>query len=880
MRFLRAAWYHLRALVRSRRVDEELDLELRDHIARETKANIARGMSEADAHRAALVAFGGVERFREETRDTRALQWIDTTLQDLRYALRGLRRAPAFAFVAITTLGLGIGATTAVFTVVDRVLLRPLPFRDPSRLYAISYLPSDFPFVIPPGLLDRFYLTYHDRQRSFERVAAYRRAEFSLSGSGDATRISAALVAADFWPLLGISPARGRAFLPEEDRPGGERVVVMSDRLWRDRFSADEHIVGRTITLDGDPYVVVGIAPSNFVFPASADLWAPLAIRLSANNSTFLPVIGRLRDGTTPEQARAELDALGKATPRDRRDPGRPKTAATVPLKQVVTGDAERSLYLFAGAVALVLLIAGVNVANLLLMRAASRRHEIALRVSLGANRGRLVRQLLTESVLVAGLGGILGTMLAFAGVRALLATAPNGSIPRVDEVHVDARVLAFGILASLVCGVIFGLVPALDGARADQRAALSRTGRTVSSPHGGLRSRFVMGEIALAFVLLTSAGLMIRSFARMRGIDTGYDASGVVTMAVDLPARSYPDATRIRQFHANVLDRLARLAGARAVGAVSYRPMGEMGIMGDFAIEDGSKLPQGYTVAKPTVSPGYFGAMGIRLVRGRDFTQRDDSSAPGVVIISESVARLVWPNQDAVGKRISMKDHPGPGDWLTVIGVAHDVVQDRALKPQATVYLPYLQTDAVFFIHHMTYVVRTTAGGAASNVAPAMRAALRDVDATIPVQALQTMDASMLDVVAEPLFQTRLLASFSLLALLLAAIGTYGVLAYDVAERTREIGIRIALGAGTRDVRRLVIGRTLMFATVGIVLGAIGALAATRLLTRFLFAVTPTDPVTFAGTALVLVGAALGAGLVPALRATRVDPILALRQE
>ena len=878
MSLVRAAWYHLRALVRRTRVDEELDLELRDHLTRETKANIARGMSEAEARRAALVAFGGVERFREETRDTRALQWIDTTLQDLRYALRGLRRAPSFAFVAIATLGLGIGATTAVFTVVDRVLLRPLPFRDPGRLYALSYLPSELPFVMPPSLFDRFYLTYHDRQRSFERVAAYRRGDLSLSGAGDAVRVPVAFVAADFWPLLGVSPARGRAFLPEEDRPGGEHVVVMSDKLWRDRFSADEHLVGRTITLDGTPYVVVGIAPRNFVLPVAADLWAPLAIRLAPNNALFLSVLGRLRDGTTPEQARAELDALAKAMPREPRDPGRPKTAALVPFKHLVTGHAERSLYLFAGAVALVLLIAGVNVANLLLMRAAARRHEIALRVSLGANRGRLVRQLLTESVLIAGLGGILGTALAFGGVRALLATAPAGTIPRADEVHVDARVLVVGILGSLVCGVIFGLVPALDGARVDQRAALSRAGRTLSSPHGGLRSRFVIGEIALAFVLLTSAGLMIRSFARMRGVDTGYDASGVVTMSVDLPALSYPDATRIRQFHAALLERLARLPGARAVGAVSYRPMGEVGIMGDFAAADGAALPRGYSVDKPTVSPGYFGAMGIRLVRGRDFTARDDHAAPGVVIISESVARQVWPNQDAVGKRLSMANHPGPGDWLTVIGVARDVVQDRELKPHSTVYLPVLQTNPVFFINHMTYVVRTTSG--AASTAPAMRAALHDVDASLPAQALQTMDASMLDVVAEPLFQTRLLTTFSILALLLAAIGTYGVLAYDVAERAREIGIRIALGAGTRDVRRLVIGRTLVFATVGIALGAAGAFAATRLLARFLFAVTPTDPATFAGTAIVLVGAALGAGLVPAFRATRVDPILALRHE
>jgi predicted permease len=878
MRLLRATWYHLRALVRRSRADEELDLELRDHIERQTKANIARGLSPTDARREALVAFGGVERFREETRDTRALQWVDTTIQDLRYALRGLKRAPAFAAVAIATLGLGIGATTAVFTVVDRVLLRSLPFRQSDNLYALSYLPSDLPFAIAPGLLDRFYVPYHDRQRSFEQVAAYGRTEFTLSGSGDAARISGTFVAADFWPMLGVSPSRGRAFLSEETRPGSEHVVIVSDKLWRDRFSADEHMVGRSITLNGEPYLVVGVAPPGFSFPASSDLWAPLALRMEGNNAMFLSVVGRSRPGVTPAQARAELDAIGKAMPRGPRDPGHPKTASVISLKQLVTGDAERSLYLFAGAVAFVLLIAGVNVANLLLMRAAARRHEIALRVSLGASRGRLVRQLLTESVLIAGLGGVVGTALAFAGVRALLAAAPPGSIPRVGEVHLDARVLAFGFLASLACGVIFGIVPALDGARTDQRSALSQNLRTLSSPHGRLRSRFVMGEIALAFVLLTAAGLMIRSFARMRGIDTGYDASGVVTMAVELPKAGYPDAGRIRQFHTSVLERLARVPGARAVGAVSFRPMSEIGIMGDFAVENGTKLPEGSTVAKPTASPGYFGAMGIRLVRGRDFSPHDDASAPGSVIVSESVARLIWPNQDAIGKRISMANHPGPNDWLTVIGVAHDIVQDRALKPQPTIYLPYLQTDASSFISHMTFVVRTKPG--ASNVAPAMRAALHDVDPAIPAQSLQTMDTSMLDMIAEPLFQTRLLTTFSMLALLLAAIGTYGVLAYDVAERTREIGIRIALGAGAREVRTMIIGRTLWFALIGVALGAVGALAGTRLLSRFLFAVTPTDPTTFAATAALLVIAALTAGFVPALRATRVDPISALRQE
>jgi predicted permease len=502
----------------------------------------------------------------------------------------------------------------------------------------------------------------------------------------------------------------------------------------------------------------------------------------------------------------------------------------------------------------------------------------MAVRVALGASRGRIARQLLTESVLIGLIGGAFGILVAFAGVRGLLAMAPAGRIPRVDEVQVNGWVLLFTLAVSVITGILFGLVPAKSGARREPQEALGQGMRLMGGPHYRLRSVFVTGEIALALILLTGAGLMIKSFLIMRSLDTGYDASRVVTMAVDLPPIAFPDAARMQAFHTALLERLARIPGARAVGAVSFRPMGDMGIMGDFQAEGPTPLPHGYTVDKTTVSPGYFGALGIRMLAGRDFTVADRAGAPGVVVVSEAVARRIWPNQSAVGKRISMQDHPGPNDWLSVIGVVNDVVQDEHLSRHSTIYLPYLQTTLPFFISHMTFVVRPAPQ--TGNLAPEMRAALRDVDPAVPAQALQTMDESMLDTIAEPVFQMRLLTAFAILALLLAALGTYGVLAYDVTERTREIGLRIALGATPGNVLRMVLRRTAALALVGAALGILGSLALTSVLSKSLFEVKPTDPATLAAVTAVLVLAALLAGYLPAQRATRIRALTALLQD
>jgi len=846
--------------------DDEIQEEIAAHLRMAIADKMARGASREEAERAARAEFGNVTHVAEVTRDVRGGLWLERLGQDLRYGWRALRRTPAFTTVAVATLALAIGANSAVFTVVNSVLLQPLPFRDPGRLYAVSYLPTDLPFELPPGVDDRLYLEYRQHVSRFDRITGYQRQDLTLSGVRDATRLPGARASATFFEVLGVQPALGRAFSADEDQAGTDRVVILSDRLWRARFNGDRAILGKAITLDGITRTVVGVMPRGFTFPAASQVWTPLALRLDPGNSFLFPVIGRLRADATPEQAKSELEAIALAMPPDPRAGGIKPVARIIPLKDTLIGKVRTSLLVLVGAVAFVLLIACANVANLLLIRAATRRHEMAVRIALGASRARIARQLLTESLLIALIGAAAGIFVAFAGVRALLALAPAGRIPRIDEVHLNGWVLGFTLVVAVITGILFGVVPARSGARREPQEALGQGTRLVGGSHHGLRSVLVTAEITLALMLLSGAGLMIKSFLMIRSLDTGYDASRVVTMSVNLPEIAYPDAARLRAFHTALLEQLTRIRGASAVGAVAFRPMSDVGIMGDFMVDGPTPLPHGYTVDKPTVSPGYFAALGIRLLAGRDFTPADRAGAPGVVVVSQTVARRLWPNERAVGKRISMQDQPGPNDWLTVIGVVNDVVQDAQLSRHSTIYLPYLQTSSAGFINQMTFVVRPQP--AAGNLAPAMRGALRDVDPAVPAQALQTMDQSMMDTIAEPVFQMRLLATFACLALFLAALGTYGVLAYDVTERTREIGLRMALGATPGTVLRMVLGRTATLAFTGAALGVAGSLMLTRVLTRWLFEVKPTDPATLTAVTVVLLVAAFLAGLLPAQRA------------
>jgi putative ABC transport system permease protein len=857
---------------RRHRRDLELDEELLGHMHMAVEDRVARGEGREAAERAVRREFGNLGVVKEVTRETWGGGWLERLAQDVRYGLRTLRRSPAFAIVAGLTLTLGIGATTAMFTVVHAVLLRPLPYPRSDRLVRLAYDYRDNPFVPMPGISDRQWVEARPRFRTLSHVAANARDLTTLTDAGDPVRLPEAKVTAGLFETLGIAPALGRAFTLDDERVGGEPVVILGDALWRERLGADPGVVGRSITLDGVRHTVIGVMPPRFAYPPDARLWRPMRIQLTPNRSWMLAVVGRLADGATQAQALAELAAMEET------QTGRDSVVARVtPLKDTVVGDVTRSLLVFAGAVALVLLIACANVVNLLLMRATSRQREMAVRAALGAGRRRLIRQLVTESALLWVGAGAAGAALAVIGVRALLTLAPVGRIPRQGEIGVDATALAFALGVSLLTGVLFGLAPAIRATRRSVRDALAASARTLSGRDGALRGALVVSEIALALVLLAGAGLMVQSFLKLRRVELGFRPAGLAVMTVDLPGATYRSADAMQAVHQAMLQRLERIPGVESAAAVNFIPLGGAQIRGDFKLEGGRASPPGYLVAKPATSPEYFRTMGIRLRRGREFTLQDAVSAPGVVIVSQSVADQMWPGANAVGQRISMKDVPGPGDWLTVIGVVDDVGQtgiDTHRDP--AIYQPIRQLTQTFFLEHMSFVVRTT--GDPALLVAAMRQAMRDVDPNQPIGSIGTMESAISATVAEPLFQARLIVVFSVFALVLAAIGIYGVVAYSVAERTHEIGIRVALGAGPGNVVGMVLRRLLALLVPGVALGTAGALAATRVLSALLFEVRPNDPATFVGVAGLLAAVAIVAAVAPARRASRVDPLVALR--
>jgi predicted permease len=868
----------LRSLFRRSQLERELDEELQLHLAQRIEQQLAAGKTPDEARYAALRTMDGIEQRKEECRDVRRVRWLEDLAQDAKYAVRRLMKTPGFTVIAALVLALGIGANTAVFTIVNGVLLRPLPFPEPDRLFLISNAPKDLFF--DPGLImvDRDYLEFRQHNRSFENIAtlgSFGGKKVTLTGHGDPVVLTASMVDADFLRVLRVHPAIGREFLPEGQ--ADTNTVLLSNQLWMGRFGGDPQIVGKSVILDGVDYSVIGVLPAAFTFQ-NADLWARTEIRLDPHNVFLIPVIGRLKPGVSPRQAQAELLAFAANLPRNHGFNRNGYAARILPLKEMFVADIRKLLLIFTGAVAFVFLIACANFANLLLIRDAGRQPEIAVRAALGASRWRLVRQLVSESMILSLAGATLGVLFSVVGVRALLALLPLEKIPVAGEIHLDAWVLAFTFGLSLATGLVFGLAPALQLTRRELREGVSEGGRSVLLRRERLRGALVTAEIALALVLLTGAGLLVKSFVRMRAVNLGFRPANILTVTIDLPEARYQTAAQMRALDERVLSSLSRLPGAKSVAAVSFLPFGS-GVRGDFKVEGGWQLPEDYRVDKPVISADYIRTMGIGLISGRGFTERDNSTAPGAVVISESVARRLWPAGDAVGKHISMEDHPKPGDWLTIVGVVSDVRQqgltDRAA---AVIYESYRQVNRPGFLNHMSFVVQTSENPAA--MISGLRAVIHKADPDLAAQSVTPMDAIVADSMTKTRSQTRLLGMFSIMALILAAIGIYGVLACSVAERTHEIGIRIAVGAESKDVLWMVFRRTLTLAGSGVLIGTLGALAVTRVLSRFLFEVTPSDPSTFFTVAGVLLIVALLSAWIPAQRASRVHPLVALRHE
>ena len=805
-------------------------------------------------------------------------------MNDLRYSLRVLTKNRGFTAMALITLALGIGVNTAIFSVVDSVLLRPLPLKDPDRVVSIW----EHGLRYGGGNNEMAPANYFDlshQSQTLEGVGAFGDLSVNLTGEGEPERIDGQLVTASVFKLLGVEPALGRTFSPDEDRVGQEHVVVLSDALWRRRFNSDRSILGRSLMLNAESYTIVGVMPPNFFFPVrETELWTPWAMepeQASGRGDHYLRVMGRLKPGATIEQANAELEAiagrLSSEYPRTNEGLG----FLVRSFHEDYVGDLRRPILILFAAVALVLLIACANVANLLLAQATTRRREIAIRIALGARRIAIIRQLLVESLLLAGGGGLLGVLGAVWGVQWLSKLAPQ-SLSKLQSVTVDARVFVFTLGVTMLTALVFGAMPAFQASRSHPADTLSEAGRDLA---GGLSGRFarrvlVVAEVALAVVLLVGAGLLLRSFQRLRHVEPGFRSDNLLTMRMVLPYSKYETSEQRRAFYDEALRKIAELPGVESAGMISFLPLSFTGVNFNFSIEgrpapSDMKLPAAlYRV----VSPDYFRAMGIPLQRGRFFDSRDVAGAPPVILINRSLAEHFWPNEDPTGKRLKIGPADSPNAWAAVAGVVGDVQQEALNREQKfELYVPYAQ-ERRGFVAPRDLVVRTA--GDPQAVAAAVREAVWSVDKDQPVSNVKTMEQVVATAVSRERFQTLLLALFATLALVLACVGLYGVISYAVVQRTHEIGVRMALGARSGHVLRLVINQGMALTLIGLVLGVGISFAVTRVMSEMLFGVTATDPLTFVGVPIVLGVIAFLACYIPARRATKVDPLVALRYE
>jgi putative ABC transport system permease protein len=875
----------------ARAVERDVDAELEFHVSTRVDILMVRGLSRDAADEQARREFGDLRAAREEiaaldrgrVNRSRRADWREALAQDVRFAVRGLARRPSFLAVTSLTLALGIGANAAIFSVVDATLLKPLPYADPDRL--VSVWPAG---SMMPGVFEQV----RDGMQAVDPIAGYSGGNaVSMTGASEPVRLVQSEVTSRFFDVLGVRAQVGRAFLDGEDKPGRDRIAVLGHALWAQRFGSDPGVIGRSVVVDGVSRTVVGVMPPGFRFPSSTvDFWVPVSLDPSPANigrywgTGHLNVIARLRPGVSATRAQQEAVVLvdrARASFPWRMPDEWGKGVTVVPLEQKVVGDVGALLLVLFGSVGVVLLIACVNVANLLLSRAATREREIAIRASLGAGRGRIVRQLLTESVLLAMVGGAIGLVVAALAVRALLVLLPPG-MPRVAEVAVDARVLAFTMVTALATGIAFGLAPALRASRPTLSAILGATrsaGGTLVRRR--LSEALVVAQIALGVVLVAGAGLLLKSFWRLHQVELGFRAGDVVAADIPIPSFASDTTVRARAFFDAVLEQVRAIPGVKSASIASVLPFGGVGSMqSSFATDiEASPLPPGGSapmLVRTVVSAGYFATMGIPLVRGRAFTAADRDDGPAVALVDELTARRLWPNADPIGQRfrpVWMKA------WVTVVGVVGSVKRDSLSSAgEISVYLPTTHTAGFWFPTQMTLVIRTDAR--LDDLAPRVRRAVARVDATVPVSTPRLVATLVSDSAARTRFTVVLLATFAFVALALGAVGIYGVVAYAVSRRMREIGVRMALGARATDVLAMVLRAGGLLAIAGVALGTAIALVSSRVLAGFLFGVTPSDPMVFIAVPALLAAVAVGACAIPARRAARVDPVVALRSE
>jgi putative ABC transport system permease protein len=890
--------------------EAEIVEEVSQHLEDRYEELLAGGATDEEARRLALGELSdedllatGLRRVEQEIRAGTIVPggagntFFASSWQDLHYGLRMLRKNPGFTLVAVVTLALGIGGNTAIFSVVNAILLRPLPFPQP---HSIVQLLKQYKDGTGDDISVPLFNYWRERNEVFSHLAAFSLGPigFNLATRGLPERVPGARVSAEFFQVLGVRPTLGREFLTEEDRPGGRPAVVLAYDLWRTRFGTDPGLVGKVITLDGQPYTVVGIMPPGFRFPASSDfgtgtaLWVPLQLPLTSRDpANFLVVIGRLRPEVSREQAAASLSILTKQLRKDFPhfvDMGQSTTV--VPLQAKLVGNIRPALLVLMGAVGLVLLIACVNVANLMLSRSAGRNKEIAVRMALGAGRGRIFRQLTVESVLLGLVGGALGLLVAIGGENLVMALSPVG-VPRFTEVNLDGRVLVFTLVISLLTGILFGIVPALSATRTKPNESLKEG--SLHSTAGLQRRRFsgalVVGEVALSLILLAGAGLLVESFVKLANVNPGFDPRHVLSFETTLPESKYGTPPQLSAFYQQVLDRLKVLPGVEGAANVTNLPT-QFGPDFPFTIEghaDSGGDDNVHDAQFRAISPDYFRVMRIPLLRGRYFSDRDTAGSPAVVVINERMAHEFWPNQDPLGQTIVIAKPMGP-EWKDrprqIVGVVGDVKDTSLAEPAPPeMFVPYTQMPA-YWVALMVRVIPArwvlrTKGDPHSPATGAAKAVVA-VDQNESIASVMTLEDVLSDSISRWRFNMFALGIFSAMAVILACVGIYGVLSYSVAQRTHELGIRIALGANRREVLKLVVGQGTILTLFGVGCGIIGALALTRLLSSQLYGVKPTDPLTYAMVTLILVSMALLACYLPARGATKVDPMVALRYE